>query len=140
MSLGRDFKPRCLCVRISTRAKLTHTRQRSCSPCQSSVDYGNAQITQHALKSVGIFQILKLDTMRKKQKLDTMRKKQKKRERKTGGEKKKAQPLCGSDWMTLDQLLNFYFPFLKKETIQKQTSISASICISPCSLSAELRI
>ena len=27
-----------------------HVTERSCSPCQSSVDYGNTKITQHALK------------------------------------------------------------------------------------------
>ena len=97
--------PRCLCVSISTCAKLTHTGQRSCSPCQSWVDYGNTKITQRALKSVGIFPILKLDTMRKKQKLNTMRKKQKLDTMRKKQKKKKAQPLCGSDWMTLDQLL-----------------------------------
>ena len=45
----------------------THARQRSCSPCQNSVDYGNIKIIQHALKSVrALFRVLKLDTARKK--------------------------------------------------------------------------
>ena len=30
--------------------KMTYARYRSCSPCQSSVGYGNTKITQHALK------------------------------------------------------------------------------------------
>ena len=30
--------------------KITYACLRSSSPCQSSVDYGNARITQHALK------------------------------------------------------------------------------------------
>ena len=35
--------------------------------CQSSVDYGNTQITQHALKT-SVFMMLTLDTILKKKK------------------------------------------------------------------------
>ena len=39
------------------------------SPCQSSRDDGNNQITQHALKVLSVSRILKLDTIRKKKRM-----------------------------------------------------------------------
>ena len=47
--------------------KVTCARSRSCSPSQSSEDYGNIKISQHAL-TVSVFMMLKLDTARKKRK------------------------------------------------------------------------
>ena len=51
---------------MCTRMQNDHTRTlRFCSLCQSSVDYRNYKITQHALE-VSVFIMLKLDTIRKK--------------------------------------------------------------------------
>ena len=51
-----------MCIRMQN----DHTRTlRFGSLCQSSVDYGNYKITQHALE-VSVFIMLKLDTIRKK--------------------------------------------------------------------------
>ena len=48
--------------------KITYERSRSCSLCQSSVDYGNTKITQHAPEVPKVFRVLKLDTKQKKKK------------------------------------------------------------------------
>ena len=37
-----------MCI-YNTCKKITYAGQRSCSPCQSLVDYGNSKITQHVL-------------------------------------------------------------------------------------------
>ena len=42
---------------------------RSCGPCQSLVNYKNTNITQHALKSVRVLRMLKLDTIEKEKEL-----------------------------------------------------------------------
>ena len=47
-SFGWDYKPRSPCVYACKN--ITYTRQRSCSPCQSSVHHGNTKTAQHALK------------------------------------------------------------------------------------------
>ena len=53
-----------------TLAKRSHTHVKDpvVRPCESSVDYGNIKITQHALKLARVFRMFKLDTIRKKKK------------------------------------------------------------------------
>ena len=45
--LGETVNRGLLCVPACK--KITYTCQKSCSPCQSSVDYGHTKITQHEL-------------------------------------------------------------------------------------------
>ena len=53
-------------VCLSACKNITYARQRSCSPRQSSMDYGHTKITQHALKVSRVFRMLKLFTTLKK--------------------------------------------------------------------------
>ena len=56
--------------RVYTYAKRPHTHVKDpVVRVESSVDYGNNKITQHAVKmSLRVFVLLKLDTVRKKKK------------------------------------------------------------------------
>ena len=61
-----DETGNCASVCLSACKNITYAPQRSCSSCQSSVDYGHTKITQHALKVSRVFGMLKLDTTLKK--------------------------------------------------------------------------
>ena len=58
-SFRRDHKSRGLSCVYACK-KITYARSSCYSLCQSSVDYANIKITQHALK-VSVFIMLKLD-------------------------------------------------------------------------------
>ena len=66
-SFGWDYNPHPPSAPVRTRKQKAYIRTLKIpSACQSLVDFGNTQITLHALKNVKVFKMLKLETIGKK--------------------------------------------------------------------------